>query len=150
MAQDYPNRRGWFSRRGHCLFFGDNKDERLQSNAFVHRKGNQIIEHPDGSITIHATDGSTIQVLVKEKKVVVAQAGGSSVILGKTEAFLLGPKGDWIRIADGEIEVAAKTKIKFTAPSIELNAASLKLGLGAILGVMIGPTTASLSVVAAP
>lgn len=131
MAEDYPNRRGWYSRRGHVLFFGDNKDPNLQHCTFMHRMGHGVTLLPDGSVLMQAKDGSVIRIDASDSSVTVAAKDGTCLILQKESATLMSRTGDYVNVQPGLIDVVATTTVALKAAGISLQATQILLGAGA-------------------
>lgn len=129
--ENYPNRRGFVSRKGHAIFFDDSSDEKKQIVGLIHRMGHGVVLHPDGSITATATDGSTVQLLTKDKVVILRQAGGATVELSPSGLQIVSPDGSFISLKDGFGQLVAQGQWSVIGALINLSAASVILGSGA-------------------
>lgn len=131
LAKNYPYRSGYASERGHFWFFDDSPDKDERFAGFGHEKGNIVLFHPNGSTTVHASDGTTVQVL-SSGAVIAAVPGGCSATIDKTTATLTSPGGANVSVRDGVIDA--------TAPVVNINAGVVNVGAGASTG---APTPAA-------
>ncbi len=131
--ENYPERRGLVSREGHCLYFDDVKDAKKRYVGIAHAKGHQILLHPDGTISLHATDGTTLQVSAGGT-VTASVPGGCALSLSKTAATLISPAGAYVSVQDAVMEVVHPIAVNVTAPLVNLSAAQVNMGAGAATG----------------
>jgi hypothetical protein len=101
------------------------------------QKGNQIIEHADGGISIISVDGTTVWVS-PDSEAVIATAKGGAVVVDKNATTMLSKSGAYVSVQDSIVDVVNASTIKFSAPQIVLNTTAtngILLGQGATTGV---------------
>lgn len=89
--EDYPNVRGYISRREHGLLYGDNKDLKKQFVSLFHRSGSKVHLGHDGSVDVQTSGGMKLSLNLTTMVVRLDQGQGVFVELRPGSAMISAP-----------------------------------------------------------
>lgn len=112
--------------KGHYFILDDTVDK--ESIYLIHSKGSQFVIDKKGAVKFGTHDGSMIFVDPDNQSVTIASSLGAVITLKDTVSIADSTGSEMISLNDKSINIAAKTSVNLSCPSVNLASGSINLG----------------------